>query len=235
MKQRKKAIFNWSGGKDSALALQKTLEEDEFNVVALFSTLNEERGTSSVHAIPTEILNRQAESIGIPLYTLSISSNLANYKLKMLEAVTHFKMEGVSHFIFGDLLVSDVKSIREAFLNPLGIEVVEPLWHKTSEEIMLEFLSSGIQSSIIVTQADKLDKSFIGKNLNAETVNLFPSEVDVCGEKGEYHTLSYAGGLFKNEISFKISSVNKVSQDIGLENGQIKTYEYWEAEISAKS
>ncbi len=231
MNQRKKAVFNWSGGKDSALALQKTLEEHTFEVVALLTTLNEETGNSSVHAIPTEILNQQAESIGIPLYTLSFSSDLTNYNQKMQEAVEHFKEQGVTHFIFGDIFLSDIKNYREKLLNPLGIEVVEPLWNKTSEEIMRDYLASGIQSTIIVTQADKLDDTFIGKDLNKQTISLFTANVDVCGENGEYHTLAHAGGLFKKEIEFSISAIHKVSHHINLDNGQTKNFEYWQAEI----
>ncbi|MBN9293264.1 MAG: ATP-binding protein, partial [Flavobacteriia bacterium] len=136
MKQRKKAVFNWSGGKDSALALQKVLQEDVFDVVSLLTTINEETLTSSIHSIPVEMLKRQADSIGIPLYTVLFAKNLANYDDKMRETVNHFKKQGVTHFIFGDIFLADIKAYRESKLNPLGIEVVEPLWNKSTAEIM---------------------------------------------------------------------------------------------------
>lgn len=138
----KKAVFNWSGGKDSALALQKVLEEKEFKVIALLTTMNEETAKSSMHSIPLEILKRQAESIGIPLYTVASSTALKNYDQKMSDAVHHFKELGVRHFIFGDIFLSDVKAYRESKLHPLGIEVVEPLWVKTSQEVIDDFISS---------------------------------------------------------------------------------------------
>ena len=188
----KKAVFNWSGGKDSALALQKVLEEKEFEVIALLTTMNEET---------------------------------------MSEAVYHFKELGVKHFIFGDIFLSDVKAYRESKLHPLGIEVVEPLWEKTSQEVIDDFLRSGIKSKIIVTQADLLDKSFIGKDLDADLISSFPKNIDVCGENGEYHTLSYAGGLFKNEVEFSISETVKTSFDFTLDTGEKKTFEYWQAEL----
>ena len=99
----KKAVFNWSGGKDSALALQKVLEEKEFEVIALLTNMREETSKSSMHEIPLEILERQAESIGIPLFTVASSTTLKNYDQKMSEAVQHFKELGVKHFIFGDI------------------------------------------------------------------------------------------------------------------------------------
>ncbi|HET7118840.1 MAG TPA: hypothetical protein VFI29_20280 [Hanamia sp.] len=233
MNQRKKAVFNWSGGKDSALALQKTLEENEFEVVSLLTAVNEETLKSSIHSVPLEILSKQAESIGIPLYTVLFAKDLKNYDEKMRETVDYYKRQDVTHFIFGDIFLTDVKAYRESKLNPLGIEVVEPLWDKTSNEIIDDFLKSGIKTKIIVTQADKLNKTFIGKELDMDLVNSLPNDVDVCGENGEYHTLSYAGGLFRKEVKFLISETNKISYNIKLDSGQTKTFEYWQAEIIA--
>jgi len=229
---RKKAVFNWSGGKDSALALQTVLQDNQFDIVSLLTTINEETLTSSIHSIPIEILSKQAESIGISLYTVLFAKDLKNYDDKMRETIDHFKKQGVTHFIFGDIFLEGVKTHRESKLNPLGIEVVEPLWDKSSAEIIDDFLKSGIKTKIIVTQADKLDQTFIGKDLDQNTVNSFPEDIDVCGENGEYHTLSYAGGLFKKDIDFTISQANKISYEIGLDNGQTKTFEYWQADIT---
>ena len=231
MQKQKKAVFNWSGGKDSALALYKVLQQREFDVIALLTTINEETGRSSVHSIPIEILQKQAESISIPLYTVEFAKDLNNYDHKMRTAVNHFKEQGVTHFIFGDIFLTDIKTYRESKLNPLGIEVVEPLWNKSSEQIIDEFLNSGIKSKIIVTQADKLGYEFIGKDLDRSTMNLFPNDIDVCGENGEYHTLSYAGGPFKSIVDFSIQNIEKEVYSIKLNNGKIKTYEYWQARI----
>lgn len=228
----KKAVFNWSGGKDSALALQKVLEEKKFEVIALLTTMKEESQKSSMHSIPLEILERQAESIGIPLYAVTSSTMLKNYEDKMTEAVQHFKEQGVKHFIFGDIFLSDVKAYRESKLQPLGIEVVEPLWEKTSQEVIDDFLRSGIKSKIIVTQADLLDETYIGKDLDQNLINSFPENVDVCGENGEYHTLAYAGGLFKKDVEFSITETIKTSFNFTLDTGERKTFEYWQAEIS---
>lgn len=231
MTDRKKAVFNWSGGKDSALALQKTLQENEFEIVSLLTTINEETLTSSIHSIPLELLMKQADSIGIPLYTVSLSKDKKTYEEGMTEAIKHFKNQGVSHFIFGDIFLVDVKTYRESKLNPLGIEVIEPLWGKTSEEIMNDFLKSGIKTKIIVTQADKLDQTFIGREINHDFAKSLPDGVDLCGENGEYHTFSYDGELFKTKIDFEISNANKVTYDFKMDTGEMKSYEYWQAEI----
>lgn len=231
MTERKKAVFNWSGGKDSALALQKTLRENEFDVVSLLTTINEETLTSSIHSIPLELLMKQADSIGIPLYIVSLSKNKKTYEEGMTEAISHFKSEGVSHFIFGDIFLADVKSYRESKLNPLGIEVVEPLWGKTSEEIMNDFLDSGIRTKIIVTQADKLDETFIGREIDDEFARSLPEGIDLCGENGEYHTFSYEGELFKTKIDFSITKAKSISHEFKMDTGEMKRFDYWQAEI----
>ncbi|HRP02258.1 MAG TPA: diphthine--ammonia ligase [Candidatus Kapabacteria bacterium] len=232
MTGRKKAVFNWSGGKDSALALQKVLQDDKFEVISLLTTINEESLTSSIHSIPLKILLKQADSIGIPLYPVLLSKDKKTYEEGMNDAITHFKNQEVSHFIFGDIFLADVKTYRESLLNPLGIEVIEPLWGKTSAEIMNDFLKSGIKTRIIVTQADKLDQTFIGREINHDFITSLPEGVDLCGENGEYHTLSYNGNLFKTKIDFEISSINKVSYSFKMDTGESKSYEYWQAEIA---
>lgn len=226
---RKKAVFNWSGGKDSALALHTVLEQNEFEVVALLTTVNEETELSSMHAIPHALPEKQAESIGIPLYPVFLPKNLPVYEQRMLDAANHFKALGVEHFIFGDIYLSDVRKYREDRLHPLGIEVVEPIWNLNSAEVMQSFLDSGIKTKIIVTDASKLDASFIGQDIDAALIARMPSDVDVCGENGEYHTFAYAGTLFKKPVEFEITETRKMSYEFKLDDGEEKTYHYWQA------
>ncbi|MEK5763305.1 ATP-binding protein [Acinetobacter junii] len=225
----KKAVFNWSGGKDSALALYTVLQQKQFEVVALLTTVNEETELSSMHAIPFSLLMKQAESIGIPLYPVFLPKNLPVYEQRMLDAPQHFKAQGVEHFIFGDIYLSDVRKYREDRLHPLGIEVVEPIWNLDSTEVMQNFLDSGIRTKIIVTDASKLDRSFIGQDIDAALIERMPEDVDICGENGEYHTFAYAGALFKQTVEFEIVETRQMSYDFKLENGEEKTYHYWQA------
>lgn len=147
----------------------------------------------------------------------------------MLDAAQHFKAQGVEHFIFGDIYLSDVRKYREDRLHPLGIEVVEPIWNLDSTEVMQNFLDSGIRTKIIVTDASKLDRSFIGQDIDAALIERMPEDVDICGENGEYHTFAYAGKLFKQPVEFEIVETRQMSYDFKLENGEEKTYHYWQA------
>jgi len=112
---KKKAVFNWSGGKDSALALSKILKGQEYEIVALLTTINRENKRSTMHAIPETLLQKQADSIGISLFTVDLTPNgdMNSYESAMQNAVLHFKERGVTHFIFGDIFLHDLKSSRE--------------------------------------------------------------------------------------------------------------------------
>lgn len=229
MIKKKKAIFSWSGGKDSALALQKILQENQFEIVTLLTTISKNK--SSVHAIPISVLQQQANSIGIPLTTITVDENLSNYCDRIKQTLTNLKQQHITHIIFGDLSASENKIFREKLFHPLGIEIIEPLYHKTSEEIITDFLQSGIKAKIIVTKENLLHKSYIGKDLCNELIKNLPPHVDVCGDQGEYHTIAYKGGIFKTPIHFTITSTKKVCYKIKLANNQIEEHYYWQAII----
>lgn len=154
-----KAVFNWSGGKDSAHALWRARQSELYDIVALLTTINRDSQRSSMHGIPLPLLQAQADSIGIPLHIVNLTpqGNLENYAEAMTCAALHFKEQGVTHFIFGDIYLHDVRAYRERQLAPLGIEVVEPLWGVVSSEIVMQqYLASGLKTVIVTTQADGL-------------------------------------------------------------------------------
>ena len=229
---KKTAVFNWSGGKDSALALYKAISSGEYNIVSLLTTINSETKLSSMHQIPLKILQDQADSIGIPLYEVMLpSKDMQGYEDAMTKAVEYFKEMGVGYFIFGDIFLDDVKKYREAQLKLYDIEVVEPLWGKSSKEVIEDFLESGLKTKIVITQADKLDASFVGRNLDQHFIESLPADVDFCGENGEYHTLAYDGPIFKTAVQFILAQPRIIHYNIKLDNGDMQTFSYWYTEI----
>lgn len=228
-----KAVFNWSGGKDSALALSKVLYEGKYEIVSLLTTVNSESERSSMHAIPVSLLEKQAKSIGIPLYKVLLDpkGEMKGYEGAMTKAVNHFLSQDVTHFIFGDIFLHDVKTYREKQLNPYGITVVEPLWGKSSEKIMSEFLASGLKTIIVTTMAEILDDSFIGRLIDNNLIASLPKDVDICGENGEYHTFCYDGDMFQYPVPYSLGEPLKMTFPVKLEDGTEKDYSYWFANL----
>lgn len=233
MKECKKAVFNWSGGKDSALALYKIMQDDNYNVVSLLTTVNSQNKRSTMHGIPLSLLERQAESIGLPLYIVDLTpkGDMADYESAMTQAVNHFKSKGVYHFVFGDIFLHDVRSYRERQLTRHGIQVVEPLWDKTSTQIMEEFLASGLQTVIVTITDGILSEKLIGRMIDQELIDSLPDKVDVCGENGEYHTFCYAGGMFRKPVGFTLGKSLRQTFPIRHDDGSIKEYSYWFANL----
>lgn len=118
--ERTKAVFNWSGGKDSAHALWHAIESQHYEIVALLTTVNHDTRRSTMHGIPFPLLQAQAASIGIPLHAVDLTpkGDMEDYQTAMSQAVAHFKAQGVTHFIFGDIFLHDVRKYREQQLAP---------------------------------------------------------------------------------------------------------------------
>src|ERR1700758_3011192 len=100
-------IFNWSGGKDSALALYHCLQNAELDIKYLVTTINDANDRISMHGVRVELLKKQAESIGIPLYEIRLPEmpNMADYDNTMRHHMQKFKSEGITHAIFGDIFL----------------------------------------------------------------------------------------------------------------------------------
>ena len=230
---RKKAVFNWSGGKDSAHALWKAMQSGEYDIVALLTTINRDTKLSTMHDIPMALLEEQSRSIGIPLRVVDLQpqGNMEEYNRSMGAAVEHFKAQGVTHFIFGDIFLHDVRSYREKQLKPMGIETVEPLWGPTTEEVMEDYLQSGFKTVVVTTMGDGLGEAAIGKEIDREFVDHLPDGCDPNGENGEYHTFCYDGPIFACPIPFHIAKVSQASYEVKMDNGKTEKFSYYFSQL----
>lgn len=196
-------IFNWSGGKDSTLALYYSLKNPELDIRYLVTTINDAADRISMHGVRTELLIQQAESIGIPLYQIRLPEmpGMAEYDEVMGKHLTHFKNEGIAHSIFGDIFLEDLKNYRDTRLAEVGMTGIYPLWKRDTQELIDEFLSLGFGTVIACVQ-ERLEE-IVGKEIDQTLINNLPADVDVCGENGEFHTFAFKGPVFKKEIAYK--------------------------------
>jgi uncharacterized protein (TIGR00290 family) len=199
------AYFNWSGGKDSALALWKTGKEKKFRVEYLLTSMNSFHDRVSMHGVRRELLNEQAASLGIPLITVELPEqpSMNEYETAMLIKLNWMKEQGIMHSIFGDIFLEDLKKYREEKLATAGIECVFPIWKRDTKELMMEFIDAGFKAIIVCVNERFLDKSFCGRSLDKTFCNDLPAAVDICGENGEFHTFVYDGPIFNYPVPFK--------------------------------
>lgn len=206
-----KAIFNWSSGKDSALALYKVLQEDQFEITSLLTSINKEFQRISMHGVPVSLLEKQAESLGLPLIKLELPAepSMEEYEELMLQTMNQYKNQGATHSVFGDIFLEDLRKYREDQLQSAGMQGVFPLWKINTTDLIREFLDLGFKTIVTCVNEMYLDKSFAGRIIDRDFIRDLPESVDPCGENGEFHTFTFDGPLFKKPIDFKIGETVK--------------------------
>jgi len=220
------AYFNWSGGKDSTLALHKILEEGKFEVKYLLTTANLDHKRVAMHGVRLELMRQQAESLGIPLIVIEYSSSatMEEYENAMSKGIQPILDEGIRKAVFGDIFLEDLKEYRIKKLREIGVEAVFPLWKRDTRELINEFIELGYKTILVCTDNSKLDNSFIGKTIDHELISRLPETVDPCGENGEFHTFAYAGPIFKKEVKFEIGETVERKYEGKTSDGEEKNW-----------
>ncbi|MBC8754779.1 diphthine--ammonia ligase [Kordia sp. YSTF-M3] len=202
----KKAYFNWSTGKDSAFALYKILQQKEYSVTQLVTTVNKDYERVSMHGLREELLDIQVERLQIPLQKIYFPAqvSMSDYDEAMRKATKSLVNEGFQYGIFGDIFLEDLRNYREEKLKEISIIGVFPLWKQNTKTLLKEFLSLGFKAITVCVNAKLLDESFVGRIIDESFINDLPSTVDPCGENGEFHTFVFDGPIFSSPIAFSI-------------------------------
>jgi uncharacterized protein (TIGR00290 family) len=195
-------VFAWSGGKDSAMALHCLLRDPAFEVAGLLTTVTEGYERISMHGVRRELLQQQAASIGLPLEEVRIPPQCPNstYESRMAEAMLRYRGRGILHVGFGDIFLRDLRTYREENLARAGMFAVFPLWDVDTRELAERFIADGFRARTACIDPEKLDKSFAGRELDANFFRELPIEVDPCGENGEFHTFVFDGPIFRSPV-----------------------------------
>jgi uncharacterized protein (TIGR00290 family) len=229
------AILCWSGGKDSALCLYRVLQEKQYEVKYLLTTVNEQFHRVSMHGVKEELLNAQAKSIGIPLVKIYVSEGTnSEYEKKMNDILLKFKSEGISHVIFGDIFLEDLRTYRENNLAKVGMNGVFPLWKQDTRKLIKEFLALNFKTVICCTNDAYLGKEWVGRIIDEKFLSQLPLNVDACGENGEFHTFCFDGPIFKTPITISVGEKIYKPLEIKTTNyysSPAKTQGFWYCEL----
>ncbi|EQB92735.1 diphthine--ammonia ligase [Elizabethkingia anophelis] len=202
---KEKVLMNWSGGKDSAMALYNILNNKNYKVEGLLTSVNAANQRISMHGVSGEMLVKQAESIGLPLTKINLpeASGMTAYENIMEQTLSSFTEQGIETSVFGDIFLEDLRKYREQQLEKIGWKAVFPLWKKDTRNLVYEFLELGFRTRICCINKQYLDSDFLGCDLDEYLIDKLPENVDPCGENGEFHTFVYAGPVFQNNLSIK--------------------------------
>jgi uncharacterized protein (TIGR00290 family) len=208
-----KAMISWSSGKDSAFALHAVRKTGAFDVVGALTTVTETFSRVSIHGVREEILRAQLDSAGLPPLIVPIPYPCPNevYEQRMRQALAQARDSGVTHMIFGDLFLEEIRAYRETKLTGTGITPVFPLWQRPTAQLARDMIASGLKAVIATVDLAKLPASFAGRAFDDALLADLPPGVDPCGENGEFHTCVADGPMFRHPLS--VSPGERVARD----------------------
>jgi uncharacterized protein (TIGR00290 family) len=198
----RRALVSWSGGKDSALALQRTLADGAVHVDGLLTTVTDEYDRISMHGVRRTLLEAQAAALDLPLELVRIppACSNADYEAATRAALARYAARGGEAVVFGDLYLADIRAYRERLLEPLMLAPRFPLWLEDTVALARRFVSDGFRAVLVCVDPAQLDPRFAGRTYDDALLDELPSGVDPCGENGEFHTFVHDGPIFRRPV-----------------------------------
>jgi uncharacterized protein (TIGR00290 family) len=202
MAARPKALIAWSSGKDSAWALHEVRRAGEVDVVSALTTVTSAFGRVSVHGLREDLLLEQLDACGLPSTIVRIPYPCPNevYEREMAAAMASAIAQGITHVVFGDLFLEDVRAYREQRLAPIGVTPLFPLWQRPTGALAREMIASGVDARIVAVDLKRLPSHFAGRRFDQVLLDDLPAGIDPCGENGEFHSFVAAGPMMRRAV-----------------------------------
>ena len=182
------------------------MQKRNYHIAALLTTITCDYDRISMHGVRRQLLERQAEALGLPLHQVLITGDASNeqYEQKMIEACGRYQPRGIDSVAFGDLFLADVRAYRDQFLARHGLKGIYPVWLRDTSEFISQFIALGFKAVITCVDREVIDSSFAGALINEKFLSSLPPHVDPCGENGEFHTFVFDGPNFKHPVKFSL-------------------------------
>ena len=197
-----RVAVGWSGGKDSTLALYKTVREPGVSRPILVTTYSEEFRRVSMHGVRLKLLREQARCLGLELLEVPLPSPCSDeeYQRRMVDVLLRLREMGVGEMVFGDIFLEDVRRYREKNLEQVGFKGLFPLWGVETIVLARRFTELGFKAVVVCVDTAQAPSWLVGREFSEELLESLPSSVDPCGERGEFHTFVYDGPLFTQPV-----------------------------------
>lgn len=195
----------WSGGKDSTLALA-ALRRAGTSVAALLTTFTADYDRVCMHGVRRGLVREQAAAASLPLVEVDIPASCSDelYADRMEAALRMPPLAAVRAVASCDLYLEDVRAYREERLARVGKAALFPLWMRDTRALARSFLDEGFEAHVVCVDTTRLDASFAGRAYDASFLDALPSDVDPCGENGEFHTFVHRGPCFERPVPCRV-------------------------------
>ena len=212
------AAISWTGGKDCNLTLLYAHRNPDLHVKYLI-TFRPANKPFRAHPIP--LMKFQAKSLGLELIFVTIPEDTTDYMQAYVDGIRWLKEKyGIQVICTGDMdLVGTMeRNWIERCCEKVGdgMSVYLPLWKKDPCESMKEILEEGFEIIFSCVKSPFFDGSWINRKLDWEAVDEMKviiergltadqiesgvKPLDLCGERGEYHTMVIGGPLYDEHI-----------------------------------
>jgi len=176
--------------------------------------ITEDAKRSWTHGQSPELLQVQAQAIGIPL--IQRRTTMADYEAEFKNMILALKREGVTGGVFGDIDLEEHRQWIERVCHEVDITPHLPLWGQSQDKIMRDFIDLEFEAMVVVTKADLLGEEWLGRKVDLDFIKHLDElketkDITLCGEAGEYHTFVTDGPLFSQRI--EILETNKVLRE----------------------
>jgi len=201
-----KALIAWSSGKDSAWALHEVGRAGDYEIVGALTTVTDAFRRVSMHGVREQLLMAQLEAACLEPVIVRIPYPCTNeiYERAMADAMQGAIARGVSHIVFGDLFLEDIRAYREARLNDIGIVPVFPIWMRPTDALAREMIAAGVEAHLATVDLNRLPAAFAGRRYDAALLDALPAGADPCGENGEFHSFVSAGPMLSRRINVSV-------------------------------
>ena len=191
----------WSGGKDSALALQRAIASG-IQVERLINFYDAATRRVRFHATRTEMIQAQAHAAEIDLN--AIGTTWPEMEARLTAEFAALRAEGFAGVVFGDIHLVEVRDWYETRVRAAGLEHVEPLWGEAPAQLIREFVEAGGRAVITCVELSRLDSSWLGRITDERFLDqIGTAHVDPCGENGEFHSFAFQGPAFVHPVSWR--------------------------------
>ncbi len=204
-----RALVSWSSGKDSAWALHQVLTDGELEITGLLTAITTPYRRVSMHGVRESLLAEQVRRVNLPLYTVSLPAPCSNevYEARTAAVLDGCKAKGVTHIVFGDLFLEDIRAYRETRMAEADLIPVFPRWQRDTNALATEMIAAGLEAFIAVVDPTVVDAGLAGRRFDRDFLDNLPSHVDPCGERGEFHTVVTGGPMFSSPIPVGIGEI----------------------------
>jgi predicted ATP pyrophosphatase (TIGR00289 family) len=198
-----------TGGKDSALALYKVLNED-YEVKYLVSMIPLREDSLMFHYPNIRLVDLFAEAVEIPLVkaeTLAVEEKEVEDLKRLIEGLD------VDAVVSGAIASTYQKSRIEKICEQLKLQCISPLWHKNPLNILKEIVALRFDVILTGVYAYGFSKEWLGRKIDDATIKALIElneryGISLVGEGGEYETLVLDAQFFKKRI--KIVEAEKI-------------------------